>query len=124
VEITPIFIKLFIYYMWLVAPILVSLALTIIVLGQIVGRVEAWSKFDTLYWSFITAITVGYGDFRPVRRLSKALSVLIALVGIIFTGTIVALAIHSVSTAFDALDDRPEYKQILQEIQELKSPPL
>jgi voltage-gated potassium channel len=75
--------------------------LTTICLGQIVGRIESWKKFDALYWSFITATTVGYGDIRPSYRTSKALSVLIAMTGLIFTGIIVAIAIRSATYAFN-----------------------
>ena len=83
-----------------VGPLLISLAVVISLLGQIVGRLESWNHLDALYWAFITATTVGYGDIRPMGRLSKGLSVLIALVGMIFTGIMVALAVNGVSYAF------------------------
>ena len=89
----------------------------IILLGQVVGVRESWSRFDALYWAFITATTVGYGDIRPMARMSKALSVLIALVGMIFTGIMVALAIHAATTAFAGLADIPEVKQHIQQLQ-------
>ena len=28
-------------------------------------RLEGWSHFDALYFSFITLTTIGYGDFSP-----------------------------------------------------------
>ena len=46
---------------------------------------------------------MGYGDIRPMGRLSKALSVLIALIGMIFTGIIVALAVNAVTESFHVL---------------------
>ena len=116
-EFTLIFFKLLIHHLWLAAPVLGSLLLFIIVLGQIVGRVEAWDRFDALYWSLITATTVGYGDIRPVKRLSKALSVLIAFVGVVFTGIVVALSIYATSKAFDAANDTSVVEQHVQETQ-------
>ena len=68
--------------------------------GHIVGRLESWDRLDAIYWGFITATTVGYGDIRPRGRLSKALSVLIALIGMIFTGIMVALAVNAVTESF------------------------
>ena len=65
--------------------------------GHIVGRLESRDRLDAIYWGFITATTVGYGDIRPMGRLSKALSVLIALIGMIFTGIMVALAVNAVT---------------------------
>ncbi len=102
-EITFRFVRIFFYGLELASPLLLSLAVLITLLGQIVGFRESWGRFDSLYWAFITATTVGYGDIRPVARLSKILSVLIALTGIIFTGVIVALAINAATIAFSNL---------------------
>ncbi len=100
-DFTITFIKLFFWVIYLVAPLLFFLSLVIIVLGQIVCRVEKWEKFDGLYWSFITATTVGYGDIRPMKKVSKALSVLIALVGMMFTGIIIAVTLNTASVAVE-----------------------
>ncbi len=102
-EFTFRFVRIFFYGLELASPLLLSLALLITLLGQIVGFRESWGRFDSLYWAFITATTVGYGDIRPVARLSRILSVLIALTGIIFTGVIVALAINAATIAFSNL---------------------
>ena len=32
------------------------------------GRLEGWSLSDSIYYSFITAGTLGYGDFSPISR--------------------------------------------------------
>ena len=99
-KVTAEFLLLFIRGLYFAAPVLSALFLTIVLIGQIVGRREAWSKFDAFYWSFITAITVGYGDFHPCKRLSKGLAILISLVGVIFTGIVVAIALHAAQTSF------------------------
>lgn len=113
-EFTLIFLKLFIYGLSLAAPLLVSLALFIFLLGQLVGLRESWTRFDALYWAFITATTVGYGDIRPMARLSKALSILIALTGMMFTGIIVALAIHAAAESFKKIANLDEVKTVIE----------
>ena len=84
----------------LIAPILILLGSVIIGLGLLVGRVESWSRFDALYWAFITALTVGYGDIRPIKKSTRLLAAMIAIIGIMFTGILVAVAVEATSTAF------------------------
>lgn len=99
-DFTFTFLRLFFWSLYLASPLVLFLVLTIVALGQWVGRLEKWHRFDALYWSFITATTVGYGDIRPARRSSKMLSVAIALTGILFTGLLVSMALHTATIAF------------------------
>ncbi len=115
-EFTITFVKLFYWSIYLVAPLLVFLSSLIIVLGQVVCRVEKWKKFDGLYWSFITATTVGYGDIRPLTKVSKALSVFIALVGVVFTGIIIAVALNTSSIALEKHIDEQVIERIKKEL--------
>jgi voltage-gated potassium channel len=101
---TTTFLKEFLYTLWLTTPLLVSLAAIITLLGQIVGRQEGWSPFESFYWSFITGTTVGYGDVRPAKKTSRVLSILIAVVGLTLTGIIVAAAVHAATIALAAHD--------------------
>ena len=94
------FIQLFFLATSMVMPLLLFLSLLVIILGQLVGRIEGWNKFDSLYWSFITALTIGYGDIRPLKKRSKALSVIIGLTGIMLTGIVVAITLHTATMAF------------------------
>ncbi len=93
------FFQLFFWGLYLMSPLLVVLALVIMALGQVVGRMEGWSWFDALYWTFITALTVGYGDIRPVRRRARTLTVLIAWMGLMLTGVFVATTVETSSLA-------------------------
>lgn len=101
---TTTFLKEFVYGVWLTAPLLGTLALVVTALGQVVGKNEGGPPFDSFYWSFITATTVGYGDVRPTRRVPRILSILIALVGLTLTGILIAVAIHAATLALAAHD--------------------
>lgn len=102
--------------MILTAPLLLCLSLLVTALGQVVAFHEKWGKFDGVYWAFITASTVGYGDIRPIRRLSKVLSIFIAFTGIMFTGIIVAITVESARVTFDQHVDSAQLESIAEEI--------
>ncbi|MBE9399411.1 two pore domain potassium channel family protein [Pontibacterium sp. N1Y112] len=99
-EFSITFVQLFFWGVYLAAPILLMLCTLIIIVGQVVGRLEGWGRFNALYWSFITALTVGYGDIRPMSKLAKVLAIVIAFLGIMLTGIFVAITVATASSAF------------------------
>ena len=102
--------RLFLLGIYFVSPILLIFIFIVFTLGQLVGRMESWNKFDAFYWSFITAFTVGYGDIRPVRKSSKMISMFIALIGIVFTGIIVSINVIALTKSFEK---NIQYEEVL-----------
>jgi len=100
-DFTVTFLRVFIITVYFLSPLLLVLNLAIMVLGLAIGRMEKWSIFDSLYYAFITATTVGYGDFRPRRQGAKVLAIIVAVIGICLGGIIVAIGLKSVETAFN-----------------------
>ena len=94
------FLLLFFNDLVYAGPVVFFLIVFICVIGLAIGKIEGWSWSDALYHAFINATTVGYGDFPPTRKLSKTLAILLAFIGLIFTGIIVAIAIHAADYAF------------------------
>jgi len=76
-------------------PIFSSLLILIMLLGIVIGIREGWTIGDSLYFSFITAFTIGYGDITPHYPLTKILAVVIGLVGFLFTGILVAITVEA-----------------------------
>ncbi len=89
---------------WLTSPMLLTLGLIITILGQIAGRAEGWRRFDSFYWSFITATTVGYGDIKPTKVRSRLIAIFIGILGLTFTGILIAVAVHAGTVALAAHD--------------------
>ena len=88
---------------WSGAPLLLGLGILIAALAIATGRREGWTLGDSLYFGFVTATTVGYGDMRPTTGRSKIYAIMLALIGLILTGIMVALAVEAAGIAFDHL---------------------
>lgn len=108
-----VFLKYYSIGLYFLSPILLAMVLAILVLGFIIGRKENWSRSDTVYYAFITATTVGYGDFHPVHARSKYLAVMIALLGLLMTGLLVAIGLEAVSQSFQRTYEVVEIREKL-----------
>ena len=114
------YLQLFYLNVKLAFPLLAFSILLIVLLGGIVGMRESWGRLDSIYWAFITATTVGYGDIRPSRPGSKTLSVIIAFIGLIFTGLLVALAINAATIT---LGDQDRFEALQECVEDMQSLP-
>jgi voltage-gated potassium channel len=110
------FIQIFFSVLYLALPLLLSMALLVAILGVIAAYLEGWSVFVGIYWAFITATTVGYGDVRAKRKTARSISVMIAFIGIVFTGITVAIAVESASKAYSNHEDLPAMNARIEEL--------
>ena len=99
-EFTLLFVRVFITDLIYASPLLLFHIVLISGIGFTIGKIEGWSTMDAFYHAFINATTVGYGDFRPIQKRSKLLAIVLAFVGLIFTGMMVAIALHAATDAF------------------------
>ncbi len=107
------FINLTFLMLQLTAPVWLLLVLLIIIFGQIAGRIEGWASLSALYWSFITATTVGYGDIRPARRGARIVAVFIAICGLVLFGIVVAIVVQATTEAVRLHGDLSEFRAII-----------
>jgi hypothetical protein len=56
-------------------PVLSALLGIQLVLGLLTGFVEGWSLGDAVYFTFITGLTIGYGDLVPRQTLTRVLAI-------------------------------------------------
>jgi hypothetical protein len=85
-----------IYLTWPVLSVILAFQLA---LGLLTGFVEDWSLGDAVYFTFITGLTIGYGDLVPRHALARILAIGIGLSGLFLTGVIAAIAVHAMRSA-------------------------
>jgi len=116
------FVELFVTGLFMVSPVLVFLAGILFLLAKITCNIEKWQSYSkSLYFTFITALTVGYGKTVPGSKWGKLLSVLSAFVGVVLTGVIVSVALNSVMISWQATHDTPMETSIETELQSVES---
>jgi hypothetical protein len=67
--------------------------------GAVIGFLERWSVSETIYFTFVTALTIGYGDLAPERISSRMITLAVGFSGILLTGLVVALGVRSLQEA-------------------------
>lgn len=78
-------------------PILSGLLLLIVGLGLVVGWREGWTGQESVYFAFVSGLTIGYGDFAPKFLLSRICAVGIGLCGVLFTALLAAVAVRALA---------------------------
>jgi hypothetical protein len=85
-------------------PVLSAILAVQVGLGLLIGFVEGWSVGDAMYFTFVTGLTIGYGDIVPRQALSRALAIAIGVTGLFVTGVIAAMAVYAMHTALTDSD--------------------
>ncbi len=71
--------------------VLSALIALIVLDGLAIAHFEDIGIADSLYFSFVTAFTIGYGDIVPVSPIGRVLALSAGLVGLIMTGLVIAI---------------------------------
>lgn len=116
--------------------LLVFAGIAVTVAGIIIAYTEKISYSDGLWWAFVTATTVGYGDISPQTKLGRLVAAILMLSGIgtigMITGTVATHFLDKQNDVFpdDDLDEfilnSPNYspvekKEIINFIQYIRS---
>jgi hypothetical protein len=78
-------------------PILSALLALIVGLGLLVGFIEGWSISDSIYFAFVSGLTIGYGDLAPKIFITRMLAIGIGACGILLTGLVAAVAVKALT---------------------------
>jgi hypothetical protein len=80
-------------------PVLSFLLVTMAALGLVIGRLEGWSAQESLYFAFVSGLTIGYGDFAPKTTLARMLAIAIGMCGVLLTALVAAVAVRALDAA-------------------------
>jgi voltage-gated potassium channel len=67
----------------------------LVVNAALIAYFEKMPFADALYFTFVTGLTIGYGDIAPVTLIGRVVAVLTGLQGILITGLITAAAVFA-----------------------------
>lgn len=74
--------------------------LVLLLLGAfVVSLAEGIDIGTSLYFAFVTATTIGYGDVTPVTVIGRITSVLLGVIGLVYFGLVVAISTRALSMA-------------------------
>jgi hypothetical protein len=76
-------------------PIISGLVLAMAGTGLLIGRIEDWRMDEALYFTFVTGLTIGYGDFAPQHFSTRVLAVAVGFAGIVLTGLVAAMSVQA-----------------------------
>ena len=81
--------------LWKIKIIMFGLLTLLVIDAVAVAYFEKMSFADALYFTFVTGLTIGYGDITPVNPIGRIIAVLTGIQGLIITGIIVAVAVFA-----------------------------
>jgi len=82
-------------------PILSVLLVLIVALGLVVGMLEGWSFHESIYFAFVSGLTIGYGDLAPKSPVARVLAIAIGVCGVLVTALTAAIAVKALAAATD-----------------------
>jgi Ion channel len=78
-------------------PVLSALLGIIVALGVVIGLIEGWSVHESIYFAFVSGLTIGYGDLAPKTLLTRLLAILIGVCGVLLTALLAAVAVKALT---------------------------
>lgn len=87
-------------------PIFSAILIVMAGTGVVIGRIEDWRLDEAFYFTFVTGLTIGYGDLTPKHLSARVLALVIGFSGIVLTGLVAAVTVQALNeTSRDETDD-------------------
>jgi len=85
----------------LVREVLVGLVALMVLNGVLFSLAEGRDVGSSIYFAFITGLTIGYGDITPVTTLGRIVAVFTGICGTVFVGLVVAINTRSLKATYE-----------------------
>jgi hypothetical protein len=95
------FMRYFVVAAWHVKAVILALIALVVAGAVVVTHFEKMPFADTLYFAFVTGLTIGYGDIVVKTPIGRLVALLIGFVGILFTGLMVAILVYAVRESLE-----------------------
>ena len=95
------FTQHFFRVIWHIKAVVLALIALVVAGAAVITIVEEMPFGDTLYFAFVTGLTIGYGDIVVESHFGRLIALLIGLIGILFSGLMVAALVYSVRESFE-----------------------
>ncbi len=95
------FARHFFRAVWHVKAVILMLVALMVAGAAALSLVEKMPFGDTLYFAFVTGLTIGYGDIVAKSPLGRLVAILIGFNGILFTGLVVAVLVLAVRDSYE-----------------------
>jgi hypothetical protein len=76
-------------------PISSGILVIMIGAGVVIGQIESWGIDEALYFTFVTGLTIGYGDLVPKHLIARILALLVGFSGVVLTGLVAAVSVRA-----------------------------
>ena len=93
------FNKHFWQIVWRIRSVIAVMIMLIIICAILIAFIEQLSLGEALYFSFITGLTIGYGDIVATTTAGRLISILLGVTGVLFSGLMVAAAVFATQRA-------------------------
>ena len=88
-------------------PVLSALLAVMVLLGLAIGLIEGWSVHESIYFAFVSGLTIGYGDFAPHTFATRTLAIVIGICGVLLVALVAAIAVKALSAVSAEGDGTP-----------------
>ena len=75
----------------------------VVISAAVISQIEDHPFGEALYFSFITGLTIGYGDIVVKTPFARLIAILLGLIGMIASGIMVAASIRAVEKSLKEL---------------------